>query len=182
MTRVIHVWANPSRWPSGLSHAACSKNVLPDFAIPAGSSPADVGTALDAYDGRLCKKCAPSLTPQGETMTQPIPEPVELDLAGQVNAEIRDQLARAHSGHLASQITETTPNVDSRPEWAEIIGINGRTFHIRTADVVAMWETNNGNLQIQFRGDTNTITVYPLDPDSDGDTYETAVAKITGDL
>jgi len=55
---IIHVWAEPSRWPSGLSHAVCSKNITPDFAILPSFTAEEIATCLRSYGGRLCRRCS----------------------------------------------------------------------------------------------------------------------------
>ena len=55
---IVHIWAASSRWPSGLAHAACSKDLVDlNYAIPAGSAPDDIRLIVSGLQGRLCRRC-----------------------------------------------------------------------------------------------------------------------------
>ena len=55
---IVHIWASSSRWPSGLPHAECSKDLVDlAYAIPAGSTPAEIRLILSGLRGRLCRRC-----------------------------------------------------------------------------------------------------------------------------
>lgn len=55
--RVMHFWAVPSRWPTGLDHAECNRNVIPIVAIPPDSDRVAAERVAAHYSERLCERC-----------------------------------------------------------------------------------------------------------------------------
>lgn len=55
----LHIWAPESRWPSGLSHALCSKNIVDiDFAAHLSDGPAETKRLSHTFPtSGICQRC-----------------------------------------------------------------------------------------------------------------------------